>query len=505
MAGAGSWSETRWSKSMLAERVYSHLPVAVQNLAVSLKGWGFHRYRYQSASFRNGVVQVKANEELPLEALRALQLEQARAFARFCYDRSPYYRRIWQAKGFQPEDLRRPEDLSLAPVVPKQDMRAHTDQFFTEKIHRSMVASHTSGTTGSPLTVYFSKEDMAQRMAFLERCRRWAGVHIGQRRASFTGRGIVPDQQRKPPFWRHNWPGNQLLFSAYHLTPENLSAYADAMARFKPQIIDGYPSAIHILAEHLLREGHVGLIKPQAILVSAETVLPHQRVAIEAAFTAKLYNQYASSDGAPFVSECSHGRLHDHIDSGIIEILKADGTRAAPGEVGEMVVTSFTTHVTPMFRFAMGDVAVAAPDNSRCECGYPFPILDSIVGRVDDILYTPDRGFVGRMDTAFKNLPNSVIEAQIVQVSPQTIVLKIVPDRSRYKPEHGVQLVKDLRARLGTVVEIQVEEATSIPRSANGKMRPVINLCTDLLPKSLRYSDAEIETQMSVSPNRQSR
>jgi phenylacetate-coenzyme A ligase PaaK-like adenylate-forming protein len=146
---------------------------------------------------------------------------------------------------------------------------------------------------------------------------------------------------------------------------------------------------------------------------------------------------------------------------------------------------------------------VAAPDDARCECGLPFPTLDSIVGRVDDILYTPDRGFVGRMDTAFKNLPNSVIEAQIIQVSPQTIVLKIVPDPCRYKPEHSDLLIRDLRTRLGTVVEIQVEEATAIPRSANGKMRPVINLCSDLLPKSLRYSEAAIEAQSNPNHDRQ--
>lgn len=478
---------------MRDERIYDRLPQFVQNLAVSLKGWEFHRQRYLSESHREGLRWLKENEQRSLESLNELQFEQLRAFAMHCYARSPYYRQLWDTKRVRPEDLRKPDDLSLIPIVPKQDMRARTEEFFTETIHRNLVEVHTSGTTGSPMTVYFSKLDVGMRFAFLERCRRWAGVHIGQRRASFTGRNIVPSAQQRPPYWRYNRPGNQWLFSAYHLAQKNLSAYVEALADCQPEIIDGYPSAIHILAEHMVRKGDIGRIRPRAILVSAETVLSHQRKAIETAFQTKLYNQYASSDGAPFISECRLGQLHYHLDSGVIEILNPDGTPTAPGQAGQMVVTCFTSHVTPLLRFAMGDMAVPASSDKHCECGLPFPTVEAVIGRVDDVLYTPDRGFVGRLDTAFKMLPNSIVEAQIVQVSTQSIILRIVPDPTRYKPGHANLVVEELRRKLGSVVEILVEETKSIPRSSNGKMRPVINQCKELLPPPLRYGELENE------------
>jgi phenylacetate-CoA ligase len=393
-----------------------------------------------------------------------------------------------------PEDIQKPEDISLIPITPKQDLRARTEEFFTQKIRRDMVEVHTSGTTGSPLTVYFSPEDIGRRYAFLERCRRWAGVHIGMRRASFTGRSIIPERQQKPPFWRFNLPGNQLLFSSYHLSPENLPAYVKALIDFRPEIIDGYPSSIHVVAEHILRTDQVGRIAPKAILVSGETVLPHQRKAIEIAFQTKLYNQYASSEGAPFISECREGWLHIHLDSGIFEILRPDGTPAQAGEPGELVVTSFTTHITPLLRYAIGDVAVPAENDAKCECGLPFPIVEALVGRIDDILYTPDRGYVGRLDTVFKKLTNSIVEAQIVQTSPDRIVLRLVPDPDRYLPEHADLVVKEMRKRLGHVVTIDVEQVTQIPRSENGKMRPVINMCSEILPQPLRYSETLLES-----------
>jgi phenylacetate-CoA ligase len=353
-----------------------------------------------------------------------------------------------------------------------------------------MLVAHTSGTTGSPLTVYYSKQDFARRHAFLDRCRRWAGVRIGQKRATFTGRSIVPPGQRKPPFWRYNSPGKQLLFSAYHLSARNLPEYVEAMRKFQPEIIDGYPSAIHIVADHMLRNGSVETVRPRAILVSAETVLEHQRTAIETAFKAKLYNQYASSEGAPFVSECQNGRLHVHLDSGIVEILDSENNPVVPGEMGQMVVTSFTTHVVPLLRFAIGDAAIPSKKATACECSLPFPTIDAIVGRVDDVLFTPDRGLVGRMDTVFKSVSNSIVEAQIVQVLPDLIVLRIVPDRDRYRPEDADKIVAEMRKRLGLFVTIQVENVQAIPRSATGKMRPVINLCKDSLPQAFRYTEA---------------
>lgn len=474
---------------MRVEKIYERAPVTLQNLMVSLKGWQIHRVRYRSKAHYQACRELQANEQLVPDDLKALQFEQLRAFVAHCYRESPYYRRRFEAAGLQPEDIRQPDDIVKIPLLPKQDLRAHTGLFYTQKIRPHMIDVHTSGTTGSPLTVYFLPEDIGRRYAFLERCRRWAGVAIGQRRASFTGQSIISKRQSRPPFWRYNQPGRQWLFSSYHLSPNYLPAYINALAQIQPEIIDGYPSAIHVVADQILRRGDVGRVTPKAIITSAETVLPHQRQAIETAFQAKLYNQYASSEGAPFASECKLGRLHVHPDSGIFEILGPDGAPVPPGQPGQMVVTSFTTRLTPLLRYAIGDVAVPEDESLRCACGLPFPLLQDITGRVDDILRTPDRGFVGRLDTVFKKLPNSIIEAQIVQTTPQEIVLRLVPDPARYRPEHANLVLAEMRKRLGQVIDIRVEQVEHIPRSANGKMRPVVNLCGDQLPPSLRYSN----------------
>ncbi len=489
---------------MWLEGVYSFLPIPLQDLATSAKGWQLHRARYGSASFRQMAQTLARNEQLSSDAVTELQFSMFHKFAAYCYQRSPYYHRLWKSHGIQPADIRGPRDIRLIPVARKQDLRGRTHEFLTAPVGREMTAVHTSGTTGSPLTVYFSAEDLGRRYAFLNRCRRWGGVRIGQRRASFTGRNLIPQRQTGPPFWRHNYSGNQLLFSSYHLSRENLPAYVQALEGFQPEIIDGYPSSIHIIADHILQgKGicDVRGVRPRAILVSAETVFPHQRATIEAAFQAKLYNQYASSDGAPFVSECVRGQLHVHSDSGLIEILDDNGDPTPPGQVGQMVVTSFTTHVVPMLRFEIGDAAVPSDARTPCVCGLPFPVVDAIVGRRDDILYSAERGFVGRMDTVFKGVPGTIIEAQIVQTAADTIILRIVADPRDYKTEHGGKVVAEMRKKLGDRVTIRLEEVENLPRSANGKLRTVVNLCNDLLPSTLQRTSGIFSTAIPANPS----
>jgi len=98
--------------------------------------------------------------------------------------------------------------------------------------------------------------------------------------------------------------------------------------------LDGLPSALYELARYILDEKIRLTFTPAAIFPTAETLLPHYRTAIQEAFGCPVRDQYASSEGAPFITECKCGRLHYNMDTGIIEV----------DDDGEMIVTCFETH-----------------------------------------------------------------------------------------------------------------------------------------------------------------
>jgi len=102
---------------MSGERVYDLLPVPLQNMAVSIKGWQFHRARYLSASFCETARTLERNEQLSFKAMKELQFSMFREFAMHCFAKSPYYRHLWESRGLHPSDIRNPSDARLVPIV----------------------------------------------------------------------------------------------------------------------------------------------------------------------------------------------------------------------------------------------------------------------------------------------------------------------------------------------------------------------------------------------------
>jgi len=398
--------------------------------------------------------------------------------------RVPYYAELFREHGIDPKSITTVDDLSRLPVLEKAVIRDRPTSFLDGgQVHNSWNRLFTSGTTGSPLDLYSSRDSFTRIWSFVFRLRSWAGLSepIFPRRVQFTGRDIVPDPQARSNgvFWRRNVPGNALLMSTSHLSQETVPAYVAAMRSFDPELIDGYPSALVIVAR-IAKSLGLALPRPRAIITSAETLHPEDRTDIEKAFACAVFDQYASSDTAAFVCSCEHGSLHINPEFGVCEILTAGGRPAREGEEGEIVATSFCNTEQVFIRYRIGDLAVAGP-STPCACGRRMPRVATITGRVDDTLYVPDRGWLGRFDPIFKGL-TGIYEAQIAQESLDLIRVRVVPAPNfDASAEHA--LVASLRRKVGYTVALEVERVRQMPRGPNGKFRSVISLCRDQYPQ----------------------
>jgi len=149
------------------------------------------------------------------------------------------------------------------------------------------------------------------------------------------------------------------------------------------------------------------------------------------------------------------------------------GKTVTSGAVGELVCTGLLNADMPLIRYRVGDRGGLGVDTFPCACGRTLPVLRSLDGRSDDVLYTEDGRAIGRLDPIFKeHLP--VREAQIVQESGKRIRVRYVPD-ANFTFQNGQSIIQRLQARMGPV-EVVLEEVNSIPRTRNGKFRAVINL-----------------------------
>jgi phenylacetate-CoA ligase len=133
-------------------------------------------------------------------------------------------------------------------------------------------------------------------------------------------------------------------------------------------------------------------------------------------------------------------------------------------------VTSFRNLKTPLIRYDILD-SILVGNNTKCNCGCEMPIIDKIIGREDDLLWTVQKGYIGRMDTAYKGL-EGIIQSQIIQINPTDFEIKNIVDQN-YTTEIEEKFIKNLKDRLGENINLKFESVDSIPLGKNGKFEAV--------------------------------
>jgi phenylacetate-CoA ligase len=257
--------------------------------------------------------------------------------------------------------------------------------------------------------------------------------------------------------------------SSYHLAPGNVEYYLDAITRHRLAYVYGYTSSLYALAEGILRLGRRDITMAAAI-TTAEPVYEHQRKVIAHAFHCPVRETYGMTELVAAASECTVGRLHLWPEVGLVEVV-GDSPVCSHGSSGELVCTGLLNIDMPLIRYRTGDRGALGGELEACGCGRGLPVLASVEGRADDLLYTMDGRRIGRLDPLFKgDLP--IQEAQIVQEELNCLRVRYVPAPG-FMPHHEAVITHRLQERMG-MVKVVVESLNAVPRGPNGKFRAVI-------------------------------
>ncbi len=451
-------------------KLYNESPAPVRSAVASIRGYYLRAWRYSGDTERL-VAEALSRESWTQAQWTAWQDSRLGFLLRRAANDVPYYRALW-AERRRRGDLRSPEYLDHWPVLEKEEIRRNARAFIADDCSPArMFHEHTSGTTGKPLDMWFTRETVRNWYAVFEaRWRRWYGISLYDRWAILGGQLVTPVGQRTPPFWVWNAGLRQLYMSSYHLSPEFIPRYLDAMRRYGVRYVWGYSSSLFALADVMLRLKMTG-VRPVVAVTNAEPLYAHQREVITAAFGCPVRETYGMTEIAVAAGECGHGTMHLWPEVGFVEILEGE-TAVPAGQSGDLVCTGLMNPDMPLIRYRVGDRATRPPREFACACGRLLPSLSSIEGRSDDVLRTVDGRPVGRLDTIFKgNLP--VREAQIIQDGVDHVTVLYVPTDA-YTAEAGQSIVERLRARMGEI-RVTLEPVERIPRSANGKFRAVVN------------------------------
>ncbi|MCR6546200.1 hypothetical protein NVS47_11870 [Dehalobacterium formicoaceticum] len=448
------------------EKVYDESPILFQNIMASVSGYQRNMTRY--GKFYDEYMKFLADfDTWSLERKLEYQRAELIKFIRYAYENSPFYQKLY--KNIDIDSVKGIEDLKRLPIVDKEMLRENIDRVITIP-HKGAVEGHTGGTTGKSLVVLNTIEDSMKRMAMLDHFKARVGFeHRTMKRATFNGKHIVPPQQKENVFWRYNAACKQMIYSSFHITENNMKYYVESLNKYKPQAIDGFFMSMCDIAGYIERRNIKLEFIPIAIFPTSETLTQSGRELLERVFKCKVFDQYASSEGAPFVTECPNQTPHIELASGVFEHLEEGSD--------EVLVTSFTTHGTPLIRYRIGDSMKFADKKASCTCGIQAPIVLEIQGRRLDFLYTSDGAKInaGNVSNLFKNMPNALIRAQAVQDKIDEIIIKLEVDKTLYKPEYDKILKDEFLHKFGIGTRIIIEHVDEIPREKSGKFKLIVN------------------------------
>jgi phenylacetate-CoA ligase len=428
--------------------------------------------------------QQRTTELEPIERasedeLRALQLQRLRWSVRHAYENVPLYRGKCEGAGVHPHDLRTLADLERFPFLQKDDLRAGYPFGLFAVPREQVVRIHaSSGTTGKPTVVGYTRRDIDTWAALVARSIRAAGgrrgdiVHIAYGYGLFTG-GLGAHY------------GAELMgCTVVPISGGQTQRQVQLICDFRPDIIMVTPSYMLAIVEEFLRQG----LDPAATslrtgIFGAEPWTEALRAQIESRAGLQALDIYGLSEvmGPGVASECIETKdgpviWEDHFYPEIVD--PATGEVVPEGAQGELVLTSLTKEALPVIRYRTRDLTSLLPPTARS-----MRRMARITGRCDDMLII--RGvnmFPSQIEELVLKLPGLAShyqleltrEAHLDQLAVKVECLETIAGDGSLRSRLQHDLQGSIKATIGISTQVVVCDPGSIERSA-GKARRVID------------------------------
>lgn len=437
------------------------------------KGLFILAHQCGDTSFYPTYKRLVKNQWKPYEELKRDQEKQLRHLIEFSYESVPYYRNLFKSLRLLPKDIRTVEDLEKLPILTKDIIKKHWEEF--KPVNLSSMKYYdqaTGGSTGTPFHYRLVKQDRFFGGAHLYRGWGYGGYQLGDKMVFLAGSSLGVGMSSHLVTKAHEIARNIRKLSSYDMGESEMQHYADVLTTFQPKFIRGYASSLYFYARWL-EESDISIPYPVAVFSTAEKLFPHMRETIGRVFECEVFDAYGLNDGGVGAYECpEHSGLHIDTERSVMEVVDEQGYQVDKGQ-GSILATSLHNFAMPFIRYDTGDEGWILTD--KCGCGRETLLLREVLGREYEMLLTPEgQGvFGGFFTTQIFSKISSVREYQVVQKEIDRLIIHVVSE-----PELDEQALDYIRAKIHSKSEkwnVEFEFVESIDRSRAGKYKFIIN------------------------------
>lgn len=405
-----------------------------------------------SSTYRN----LLLTDNAEIGKLKQIQLEKLRKLLVFAYKYSPYYTRLFDSIGFNPEKITDLTSLESIPPIDKKTLIDHNNEIQSKHKFKSIHFVETSGTSGQVLHFYRNEEWDSCNRASIMRGYSWYGVKPWDRNGYFWGYNIENRKRRKIQFL--DWLQNRFRVFSY-----NKSEIAKFTGKLKKaKFVSGYSSMIYEVAKLVNSMGLSGTFTLKMIKGTSEKIYDSYQDEVERAFGKKMISEYGATEAGIIAYECPEGFMHINMENVILEEID-----------GEAYVTNLNSFSFPIIRYKIGDSIKLAPKSFRCQCGRQHDVLLEVLGRVGKRVEGKENNYPSlTFYYVFKNLAFSKgvsLNYQAIQKEKGRITLKIEQAISDYEPD----IRKELAKYFGDDIEFDIEWGQTL-HTMDGKLKDFI-------------------------------
>ncbi|MFT5194135.1 MAG: phenylacetate-CoA ligase [Cellvibrionaceae bacterium] len=324
-------------------------------------------------------------ETMSRSEIEALQSERLAKLAAYVYERVPFYKDAFDQAGVSPADIKDIRDVTKLPFTYKKQLRENYPfKLFAVPMNEVIRTHASSGTTGKPTVVGYTRNDIAVWSELVARCFGLSGAKPGDVFQNAYGYGLFTGG-----LGMHY--GSELMgLNTIPVSGGNTTRQILLLQDFQTDIMACTPSYALTLADALNDAGIDPADLPvRTFILGAEPWTDEMRHEIEERLHADAVNIYGLSEimGPGVSNECVEAKdgmhlMDDHFFCEIID--PKTGEQLAEGEVGELVITTLTKEAIPMIRYRTGDLCSIT--TKACICGRTHSRMSRILGRADDML-----------------------------------------------------------------------------------------------------------------------
>ncbi len=409
---------------------------------------------------------LKASEHWSREEIEKYQLEQLRKVIKHAIENVPGYRKLYKSVGIEPNDIDALtfDNFRKFPFIEKEIIRDNLKEFTYPTEDMEYVT--TGGSTGIPFGFYRDKKAFARELASKAYQYYRVGWKEGVRQMVFRGIPINTEDHTEfyPEF-------NELRCSSYYLIPEQMEIYRKKAFEFQPEFLKGYPSSLYIFAKYLKETGK-DFPQVRGILCASENLYDYQKELFKEIFRARVFSHYGHYEMAVLAGYCEYEDIYHVLPQyGYAELVDKNGNIVTqPGQMGEIVGTSFLMYNTPFIRYKTRDFAIFKGFGCP-SCGRPYQLWERIEGRLQEFIVTKKNRYISM--TAINmhdDIFDPIKQFQFYQREKGVVVFRYIPKGS-LSSDVIENIRKRLLVKLGDDVDLIMQEVNDIPPTARGKHR----------------------------------